>query len=152
MGDDSQKVTGGCMCGAVRYEAPAPHSVIYCHCRDCRRHSGAPVVSFVGYLRNDIEWSGDARNIYKSSEQIERGFCNKCGTPLTWEGYVEELGGDLIEIFIGTTDTPAAYVPQFHIWHDERIKWLETVDDLPRYHGWAHDGSEPYAHGPVSKD
>ncbi len=152
MGDSTEKVTGGCMCGAVRYEAPAPHSVIYCHCKDCRRHSGAPVVSFVGYLRSDVKWTGAERNIYKSSEKIERGFCGKCGTPLTWEGNVEELGGDLIELFIGTTDNPDDHVPTFHIWHDERIKWLETVDNLPRYHGWAHDGSEPYSHGPVSSD
>ena len=145
----TQKVTGGCMCGAVRYEAPEPHSVIYCHCRDCRRHSGAPLVSFVGYIRDEIEWSGDARKIYNSSPNIERGFCGKCGTPLTWEGYVEELGGDLIEIFISTTDDPDSHVPQFHIWHGERVKWLEVVDDLPRYRGWAHDGSEPYHRGPV---
>ena len=150
MGNGNEKVTGGCMCGAVRYEAPAPHSGIYCHCRDCRRHSGAPVGAFVGYLKNDVKWSGTERDIYNSSPNIERGVCSKCGTPLTWEGNVEELGGDLIEIFIGTTDTPDAYVPQFHIWHDERIKWLETVDELPRYHGWAHDGSEPYSHGPVA--
>jgi len=106
MGDSSQKVTGGCMCGAVRYEAPAPHSVIYCHCKDCRRHSGAPVVSFVGYLKSDVKWTGEARNIYKSSEKIERGFCNKCGTPLTWEGSVEELGGDLIELFVALRIIP----------------------------------------------
>jgi hypothetical protein len=67
--------------GALRYAAPAPHSVIYCHCRDCRRHTGAPLVSFVGYQMSEIKWSGDARKIYKSSANIGRGFCGKCGTP-----------------------------------------------------------------------
>ena len=66
---------------------------------------------------------------------------------MTWEGYVEELGGDLIEVFIGTTDDPNALVPQFHIWMDERIDWYDIVDQLPRYHGWNHDGSEPFVHG-----
>jgi len=81
MENQKQKVTGGCMCGAVRYAAPAPHCVIYCHCRDCRRHTGAPLVSFVGYQMSEIKWSGDARKIYKSSANLGRGFCGKCGTP-----------------------------------------------------------------------
>lgn len=153
MPDHAQKVTGGCMCGAVRYVAPAPHSVIYCHCRDCRRHTGAPVVSFVGYPGSEIKWSGDARQIYKSSAKVGRGFCGKCGTPLTWEEAGEEPGeapgGGEIEIYIGTTDNPDDHAPTLHIWHHERIKWLETTDRLPRYHRWAHDGSEPYLHGPA---
>ena len=68
---------------------------------------------------------------------------------MTWEGNVEELGGDLIEIFVGTTDDPDALVPQAHIWSDERIKWFDTVDQLPRYHGWLHLGDEPMSHGPI---
>ena len=100
---------------------------------------------------NEITWTGDERRIYQSSPGIGRGFCGKCGTPLTWEGHVEELGGDLIEVFISTTDAPDALVPQFHIWTDERIEWFDTVDELPRYHGWMHDGSEPFNRGPVMK-
>ena len=148
MGDKIEQVTGGCMCGAVRYAAPEPHSVIYCHCRSCRRHTGAPVASLAGYLREEIVWSGEKRKIYQSSPGIERGFCSKCGTPLTWEGTVEELGGALIEVFISTTDDPDALVPTYHIWHEERIKWFETPDNLPRYRGWMHDGSEPYLGAP----
>ena len=61
-------------------------------------------------------------------------------------------GGGEIELYTGTTDNPDDHVPTFHIWHDERIKWLETVDNLPRYHRWAHDGSKPYLHGPAGGD
>ncbi len=152
MGEETEKVTGGCMCGAVRYAAPEPHSVIYCHCRSCRRHTGAPVASLAGYLREEIVWSGETRKIYQSSPGIERGFCGKCGTPLTWEGTVEELGGALIEVFISTTDDPDALVPTYHIWHEERIKWFETPDNLPRYRGWMHDGSEPYLRAPATRE
>ena len=147
MGDGTHKVTGGCMCGAVRYGAPEAHAVVYCHCRHCRAHTGAPAVCLAGYTKDEIEWSGDERQIYNSSPGIKRGFCGKCGTPLTWEGHVEELGGDLIEVFVGTTDDPNTLVPQFHIWMDERIEWYDIVDQLPRYHGWMHDGSEPFIHG-----
>jgi hypothetical protein len=52
------------------------------------------VVALAGYLKTDIEWSGDERQIYHSSPGIQRGFCGKCGTPLIWEGNVEELDGD----------------------------------------------------------
>ena len=151
MGSGPDKVTGGCMCGAVRYAAPEAHAVVYCHCKSCRSHTGAAVAALVGYLKSEIAWTGDERRIYESSPGIGRGFCGKCGTPLTWEGHVEELGGDLIEVFISTTDDPDALVPQFHIWTDERIELFDTVDELPRYHGWMHDGSEPFNHGPVMK-
>jgi hypothetical protein len=151
MEKSTHKVTGGCMCGAVRYGAPKAHAVVYCHCRDCRRHTGAPAVALAGYTKDDIEWTGDERQIYNSSPGIRRGFCGKCGTPLTWEGHVEELGGDLIEVFIGTTDDPDALVPEFHIHMDERIDWYDTADGLPRYHGWMHLGDEPFSHGPVIK-
>jgi len=146
---EGKKVTGGCMCGAVRYEAPAAHSVIYCHCGACKSHTGAPVVALAGYTKADIKWSGDERTIYNSSANIERGFCGKCGTPLTWEGHVEALGGDLIELHVHTTDDPNALVPEFHIWTDERLDWFDIVDELPRYHGWMHEGEPPFAHGPV---
>lgn len=70
MGEGTQKVTGGCMCGAVRYEAPECHSIIYCHCKSCKSHTGAPVVALAGYTKADIEWIGDERKIYKSSADI----------------------------------------------------------------------------------
>ena len=147
----AQTVTGGCMCGAVRYEAPEPHAIVYCHCQSCRKHTGAAVATLVGYLKNEIKWIGHERKTYRSSQDIKRGFCDKCGTPLSWEGFVEELGGDLIEVFVSTTDNPDVLIPSFHIWHEERIKWFEIADDLPRYRGWAHDGSKPYSYGPIVK-
>jgi hypothetical protein len=149
MGDGTHVVTGGCMCGAVRYGAPECHAVVYCHCSSCKSHTGGAVVCLAGYQRSEIVWSGDERQIYHSSAGVQRGFCGKCGTPLTWEGTVEELGGELIEVFVGTTDDPDALIPMAHIWSDERYKWFDTVDELPRYHGWLHTGHEPMAHGPI---
>ena len=71
---------------------------------------------------------------------------------MSWEEAGEAPCGGEIELYTGTTDNPDDHVPTFHIWHDERIKWLETVDNLPRYHRWAHDGSKPYLHGPAGGD
>jgi len=70
------------------------------------------------------------RDIYKSSPNVKRGFCSKCGTPLTWEGRYEGL--DIIEFHVSTTDDPDAFAPELH-WHfGERLSWLNVVDDLPR--------------------
>ncbi|MEE2981082.1 MAG: GFA family protein [Pseudomonadota bacterium] len=117
-------------------------------CLSCRRYTGAPVVTLAGYRREQVAWTADPRKIYRSSPDVERGFCGNCGTPLTWEGDGGEHG-PLIEILISTTDDPAALVPQFHIHNDERIEWFDIADGLPHFHVWGDDGSEPYRHGPA---
>jgi hypothetical protein len=75
-------MTGGCLCGAVRFTAaPADRNVGACHCGMCRRWSAGPllVLDCGDTLKID-----DTSNvgIYRSSEWAERGFCKKCGTPL----------------------------------------------------------------------
>ena len=150
MSGEETKATGGCLCGAVRYEAVGqPLSVIHCHCLSCRRHTGAPVVTLAGYKEDQVRFTAGERRLYESSPGIQRAFCGQCGTPLTWEG---EGASDvpLVEIHVSTLDNPDAFVPELHLHHDERIAWFETVDALPRYHAWDRD-NEPYRHGPAGK-
>jgi hypothetical protein len=53
--------TGGCRCGAVRFEASVePNHVSYCHCSDCRKATGAPVTAFVGFAADQVSLTGDA--------------------------------------------------------------------------------------------
>ena len=132
------------MCGAVRYEAVGdPLSTIYCHCTSCRKHPGAPVVALVGFKQAQVTFTPADRKIYQSSPGVGRGFCDQCGTPLTWEGDGGEHG-PLIEILINTLDDPEAFIPQCHIHHAEKMSWFETDDTLPRYRVWHDDGDEPY--------
>ena len=87
MSEEQGKVTGGCMCGAVRYEASGdPVSVIFCHCESCRRHTGAPVVALAGFKLEQVRFTLGERATYESTPGVQRGFCGRCGTPLTWEG------------------------------------------------------------------
>ena len=147
MGETSRGFSGGCMCGAVRYEAVGePTGVIYCHCESCRRHTGAPVSTLAGFRRDQVRFTRGERKLYSSSAGVERGFCANCGTTLTWEGDGDELG-PLVEIHIGTLDDPNAFTPQCHVHHDEKLSWFDVADDLPRYHEW--DEGEPYRHGPA---
>ena len=68
MSGTTDNATGGCMCGAVRYEATGePFMVSHCHCLSCRRHTGAPVVTLLGYTADQLRFTGDERRIYELS-------------------------------------------------------------------------------------
>ena len=139
---------GGCMCGAVRYEARgAPFDVSHCHCRSCRRHNGAAMVTLAGYRTDQVSFGGTPRRFYASSPGVLRAFCGDCGTPLTWEGDGGEHG-PVVEFHISTFDAPETLVPVAHAFEPERIPWLEIDDDLPRYEGFPGDGI-PLRHGPT---
>src|SRR5215471_16458514 len=81
--DDEMAITGGCHCGAIRYEAEGEaltHAL--CHCSDCRRSAGAPMVGWTMYRRDAVKITGSAPKIYNSSEHGRRHFCPDCGTGL----------------------------------------------------------------------
>lgn len=149
MKDKRSAATGGCLCGAVRYEMEGPPiSTIYCHCESCRKHAGAPVVALAGYRRGQMRYSRGAPKVYASSPGVGRAFCGACGTPLTWEGDGGEEIGPMVEVLIATMDRPEDFEPECHIHHAERVSWFETHDNLPRYRVW-HDGEDaPYMTGP----
>ncbi len=147
MAEESGPVTGGCMCGAVRYEVVGePRIVGHCHCHSCRRHTGAPVVTLVAFEADQVKFTKRDRKIYNSSPGVRRGFCDKCGTSLTWEG--EYTGHAIIDLHISTLDNPDAFIPTVHWHHSERIDWFDVADNLPRLHGDSDD-EEPYHLGPV---
>ncbi len=148
MSDDT-KMTGGCMCGAVRFETTGDSfGVIHCHCHSCRKHNGGPVVTLAGFTADQVAFSGEDRKIYESSPGVGRAFCGNCGTPLTWEGDGGEMG-PIIEFHISTFDNPDALIPSAHSFYPERISWFDIADNLPRHEGFSGDGS-PLRHGPVS--
>jgi hypothetical protein len=150
MNSEEKKTTGGCMCGAVRYEATGEPLVVgHCHCLSCRRHTGAPVVTFVAFEAHQVRFSKGDRKIYHSSPGVGRGFCAQCGTPLTWEAESNRLvDKTIIEFHISTLDNPDAYVPDRHWFHSERIAWFDVADDLPRYRE-LDTNVEPYRQGPM---
>ncbi len=148
MSDDT-KMTGGCLCGAVRYETTGlSFEINHCHCHSCRKHSGAAVVTLAGFMADQVTFSGETRKIYQSSPGVGRAFCGTCGTPLTWEGHSSGRGGPIFEIHISTFDDPNLLVPTAHAFDPERIPWFDIADNLPRYQGFAGD-SPPLRHGPV---
>lgn len=121
------RVRGGCMCGFVRYECEGkPLHVGYCHCRSCRHHSGAAVAGMLVYQPERIRFSGGTFATYASSPGIERGFCIRCGTSLSWKGH------GLMSLHIGTLDDPDAHPPTLHWQYQQRSPWCDAGSDLPR--------------------
>lgn len=123
--------TGHCLCGAVRYRATAaPRWSSYCHCADCRRATGAPVVAYAGFARDSFHFEGTPPARFRSSPGVVRCFCPICGTPLTYEG---ARWPDEIHLLVGSADRPEALAPQVHVYTRDGIPWLAIADDLPRH-------------------
>jgi len=122
---------GGCLCGAIRYRATsAPLRGVICHCSICRKHSGAPALAFVHFLRRDFTWLGGEPARYRSSGFAERGFCPTCGSTLSMH---EEVLVERVQVTVGSLDAPERVRIDDHVWTRERIPWFETTDRLPRY-------------------
>ncbi len=127
----STAFTGGCLCGAVRYESNAePMRCMLCHCESCRKHSGAPCLSFVHFPADQFRWLGKEPRRYRSSPYAERGFCSDCGSTLTMH---EEVLADRVQVALGSLDWPELVQPDDHVWTQSRIAWFDTRDNLPRF-------------------
>jgi hypothetical protein len=125
-------VTGRCHCGAIRYEAngePVYHAL--CHCSDCRRATGAPVVSWALFPRDAVTITGAAPARYASSATGERRFCGKCGSSLFYVN--ETVFPGMIDIQSATLDAPETFPVSIHIQVAERIGWMETAHQLPTF-------------------
>lgn len=127
---------GGCRCGDVRLAAHGePDAVVYCHCGDCRRSSGAPLSVFVGYAVGWIEMNRGTPKVYESGPGVRRSFCGDCGTPMFYED--ERIPGE-IYVHIGVFDEPDRFEPAAHSWFSRKLPWLEIQDDLPRHEKSSH--------------
>ena len=122
---------GQCHCGAVTYEMSTNtvHQAL-CHCSDCRRHSGAPMVAWGLVAKDDLKVEGETRE-YASSEHGRRHFCPSCGTGLFYTS--EAIFPGQIDVQIATLDDPDAFVPQAQIQTAERIGWMEKLDSMPQF-------------------
>jgi hypothetical protein len=123
--------TGGCLCGAVRYQASAdPIRVVNCHCGLCRRVSGAAFMTFVHFPGSAFAWAGAEPTRYRSSDDAERGFCAICGSTLSMH---EAVLADRVQVSLGSLDRPDRLRPDDHVWTQSQLPWLEMVDGLPRF-------------------
>ena len=108
----------------------SPTVIVYCHCRDCRRSSGAPVSLFAGYRAERVELPGGRPKGYESSPGVYRSFCGTCGTPISFED--ERLPGETY-LPVGIFEDPEVFEPEEHEWWSRRLRWFDVRDGLPRH-------------------
>jgi hypothetical protein len=121
---------GRCFCGAVRIAASGePFQVSWCHCRDCRRQTGAPAVVWAGFRSDQITFTGEPRR-RQSSPHITRSFCGECGTPLSYED--DRLAGE-IYFHAGLFDEADRLVPDRHAYVTSKLFWIHLEDGLTTY-------------------
>jgi hypothetical protein len=136
MGNET-KFTGGCHCGAIRYEGDQPPFWTgYCHCRTCQRVYGNAFGLWATFYSNDFRIIKGKPKTYKSSVWAEVGFCENCGTPLTFR-YLEPLIKnkrklDLRGVTVGSLDNPENIKPTVHGYVDAKLSWLSIEDGLPQ--------------------
>ncbi len=126
----TNKNTGGCLCGAVRYEIDGPlRKVVYCHCGQCRKTSG----HFVAATAVDLEHlhiTEDAGlSWFESSDIAKRGFCNRCGSSLFWA----PAHNKYMAVMAGAIDTPTGLTSREHIHVDDKSDYYELSDGLPQF-------------------
>lgn len=123
-------LTGGCLCGAIRYEARGrPFDLTVCHCSICRRSAGAPMVAWFTVKRADFAFTAGQPSTYRSSPKAQRSFCPTCGTQLTFK--MDAL--DEIDVTVCSLDDPEAVPPHDHTYVSSQLGWVRLEDGLPRH-------------------
>lgn len=129
-------MTGGCLCGAVRYRVTGPlREIVACHCSQCRRSSGHCTAATAAAW-TDVEIAGEVA-WFASSAGIRRGFCPVCGSTLFWDGH----GGARLSIFAGTLDGATRLRLAGHVFVADKGDYYEISDGLPQAEGDAEFGA-----------
>jgi hypothetical protein len=129
--------TGGCICGAIRYECSAePILMFNCHCRDCQQASGGAFVSGLLLPLSAFRLTkGQLRHHYTPSAaggRHKRGFCAECGSRVTG-GENDGRTTGLIAVTAGSLDDPGWFCPKVDIWTSDAQPWDFMNPDLHKF-------------------
>jgi hypothetical protein len=123
---------GGCHCGAVRYELSGkPQHVALCHCSDCRKSAGAPMVAWAAFSEEEFKVTKGEPKVFNSSGTAFRSFCGDCGTGIAYRN--EQFLPGIVDIQAATLDNADAFPAAAHIQTAERIGWMATAHTLPEF-------------------
>ncbi|HEY5006352.1 MAG TPA: GFA family protein [Caulobacteraceae bacterium] len=121
----SETITGGCLCGAIRYEAASePIYAGYCYCGDCRKASGSGFAPFMGFAASAVRFSGEPRVFTckaANGGDSDRNFCTICGG-LVFGGVIGQV--EQHTIYAGTLDDPSRFHPTMAIFNRDRPDWV----------------------------
>lgn len=129
---------GGCLCGAVRYEAGGePLFGLRCYCRDCQRASGSSNVPIVAVLRKLFTISGETKSYATAGEsgrKAARNFCPVCGSLLFG---APERAPEIITLYVGTLDDPSGWKPSYVQFIRSRPPWETSQGDVVEFENGA---------------
>jgi hypothetical protein len=124
MSEGARVYTGGCLCGAVRYEAEGePLYAGHCYCGDCRKASGSGFAPFMGFAASALRFTGETRVFTckaANGGDADRNFCPVCGS-LVFGGIVGEV--EQHTIYAGSLDDPSRFHPTMVIFNRDRPEW-----------------------------
>lgn len=122
---------GHCRCESVIVEISAnPLASVFCHCDDCRRSAGAPVIASVGFDKAAIDWASKETLGTWIKGTCTRLFCKQCGTPIAQE---HEVAPQRTYFNTSFMDTPELFPPAAHAFAPEQLPWLDLADTLARH-------------------
>jgi hypothetical protein len=131
MGKNLPRYTGGCLCGAVRYEAEGAPSVMgHCYCADCRKASGSGFIPFMGFSAGAVRFTGETLKFVSSSANggpATRNSCPVCGG-LVFGG--DRDVDDSFTIYAGSLDDPSLFHPTVAIFARDRPAWANLPPGL----------------------
>jgi hypothetical protein len=128
-------MTGGCLCGAVRYETDAaPAWSAVCYCRDCQRASGSGYMPVMGVTRGAMRITGETAAFTVTAAgggPSTRHFCPACGSLIF--GGVEGPPDDTMSVYVGTLDDPSVFQPQTAIFTSRRQAWDSPIPGVTEF-------------------
>lgn len=124
----TKPMTGGCLCGAVRYEvAGEPAMQLVCHCSHCQKQAGSAFSTIIGVPEAAVTVTQGAPTSYidhgESGQPVERQFCGTCGSPMFSKVAVAP---GMIFVKTGTLDDSSWFTPSAHIWTKSKQPWFDT--------------------------
>ena len=139
----SNGFSGGCLCGAVRYESSAPPQMAaHCQCVDCRKSSGSGHCTHLVSMETDVTLTGDAA-IYDrpadSGNIVSRAFCPTCGAPVYSRN--SSMPG-MIFLRASSLDDPEVAQPQMVVYASRGPSWDHVDPDLPTFPDMPPGGPE----------
>ena len=134
MSQSHARFSGGCLCGALRYEAAGPPLYAgHCYCADCRKASGSGFIPFLGLSRDAVRFSGRARqhrSIAANGNIATRNFCAVCGS-LVFGGETDT--SESFTIYAGSLDDASLFQPTLAIFVRDRPDWAVIPPHLAVY-------------------
>ncbi|KAF0185448.1 MAG: glutathione-dependent formaldehyde-activating protein [Hyphomonadaceae bacterium] len=119
---------GGCQCGQIRFEIVGElGQASICHCRMCQKAYGNFFAPLVSIKAGTLKWTKAEPSRFESSNFVRRGFCEKCGTPLTYES------PESTSISISAFDHPENIEPIIQYGVEARLSYLGNLKDWPEH-------------------